>query len=229
MTIPPFDSTGKNFAYWWNIQGEWVEEPNVRRGGESGVLRTTDANGHTLYIKHQEGHIYRSICHPLGQATILREYKAYCAFAKAQVKTPKVIYCGSLDKKAILVTESLDGFIDLDSWLTLCRQQNTSAEIIYKVLEATAKMLARMHHNRLQHNCTYAKHIFVKVSEQANLPVAEVALLDLEKSRRRLTTKAAALHDIPQIKRHSLLNAEEWRYFVNCYEKAFGCSLPQLY
>ena len=25
------------FDYFWSQRGEWVEEPNVRRGGESGV------------------------------------------------------------------------------------------------------------------------------------------------------------------------------------------------
>ncbi|MFZ3206922.1 MAG: lipopolysaccharide kinase InaA family protein, partial [Pseudomonas sp.] len=27
------------FEQWWQLQGEWVEEPNHRRGGESGVQR----------------------------------------------------------------------------------------------------------------------------------------------------------------------------------------------
>lgn len=229
MTIPALDSSGKDFDYWWNMQGDWVEEPNIRRGGESGVLRSVDSEGRVLYIKRQEGHIYRSICRPMGEATILREYRAYCAFNKAQVKTPKVIYCGHSGKKAILVTESLEGYADLDTWLATCRQQNTPTETIYIVLETTATMLAKLHRHSQQHNCMYGKHIFVKVSEQTDQPIVEVALLDLEKSRTRLSAKAAALHDIPQLKRHSLLNAEEWRYFVSCYEKAFGRPLPQLY
>ncbi|MGY2498669.1 lipase secretion chaperone, partial [Klebsiella pneumoniae] len=30
------------FQHWWQQQGDWVEEPNVRRGGESGVQRLLD-------------------------------------------------------------------------------------------------------------------------------------------------------------------------------------------
>ena len=30
------------FDYFWQRQGEWVEAPNQRRGGESGVQRLSD-------------------------------------------------------------------------------------------------------------------------------------------------------------------------------------------
>jgi hypothetical protein len=52
------------FDFYWRQQGEWVEEPNQRRGGESGVQRLNDANGKLLYAKRQVGHIYRSLLHP---------------------------------------------------------------------------------------------------------------------------------------------------------------------
>ncbi len=29
----------ERFDRWWNTAGDWVEAPNVRRGGESGVQR----------------------------------------------------------------------------------------------------------------------------------------------------------------------------------------------
>lgn len=43
------------FDFYWRQQGEWVEEPNQRRGGESGVQRLNDANGKLLYAKRQVG------------------------------------------------------------------------------------------------------------------------------------------------------------------------------
>lgn len=52
------------FDYFWQRQGEWVEAPNQRRGGESGVQRLSDETGHLLYAKRQVGHIYRSLLHP---------------------------------------------------------------------------------------------------------------------------------------------------------------------
>ena len=55
-----------DFEYYWQQQGEWVEEPNQRRGGESGVQRLSDAKGKVLYAKRQVGHIYRSLRHPFA-------------------------------------------------------------------------------------------------------------------------------------------------------------------
>ena len=38
----------ERFDYFWRQQGEWVEEPNRRRGGESGVQRVIGTNGRLL-------------------------------------------------------------------------------------------------------------------------------------------------------------------------------------
>lgn len=228
MQVPPFDDVGKDFEYWWNISGKWVELPNQRRGGNSGVLQATDKSGKTLYIKRQQKHIYRDLLHPLGQATIVREYKAYLALSKAQINIPKVTYCGVSGDKAILVTESLDDFLDLDSWLIKQRKQQSSARIIKAALKKTADMLAKFHRKRLQHGSLYGKHIFVKTLEIEGELAVETALLDLKKVKRRLTAKEAAIHDIPKIKRHSQLNQQEWQYFIKEYRQAFGNRLAQL-
>lgn len=53
-----------------------MEEPNRRRGGESGVQRVISASGRLLYCKRQTGHIYRSWLHPFGRPTVLRERDA---------------------------------------------------------------------------------------------------------------------------------------------------------
>ena len=53
-------ATEDPFEFYWNQQGEWVEEPNQRRGGESGVQRIHDGEGRLLYAKRQVGHTYRS-------------------------------------------------------------------------------------------------------------------------------------------------------------------------
>ncbi|EPN65056.1 inaA protein, partial [Pseudomonas syringae pv. actinidiae ICMP 19079] len=62
---PVENSMQDEFSHFWSQHGEWVEEPNVRRGGESGVQRLVMDNGQTLYAKRQTGHIYRSLLHPL--------------------------------------------------------------------------------------------------------------------------------------------------------------------
>lgn len=227
-TLPKLDNHNENFTYWWNKQGEWVEAPNERRGGFSGVIKTLNKQGEILYIKKQEGHIYHSLLYPFGQATIRREYNAYLAFNKAKVRTPQVIYCGQLGKKAILVTKALANFISFEEWLSNARQANTKAATISAVLDSIANMLVQLHKNHLQHNCIYSKHIFVNVLERQKVTV-HTALLDLEKSRKRLTAKQAALHDTPQIRRHSAISHTEWLYFAKQYEMYFGSPLPKLY
>ena len=75
----PLDSANdipqQAFQHWWQRQGDWVEPPNARRGGESGVQRLLDHSG-VLYAKRQIGHIYRSLLHPGGRPTVLRERNA---------------------------------------------------------------------------------------------------------------------------------------------------------
>jgi len=70
---PSHTATENRFEFYWQQQGEWVEEPNQRRGGESGVQRIHEANGRLLYVKRQVGHTYRSWRYPLGRPTVLRE------------------------------------------------------------------------------------------------------------------------------------------------------------
>lgn len=226
---PFFYNDVEKFNYWWNISTDWVEEPNFRRGGKSGVLRYKDNEGQVFYIKCQENHIHRSLLHPMGQPTIKREYKAYQRFNNANIKTPELVYCGQLGKRAILVTKELSHFSDLSHWLATIdheKQQNT----ILIVLSSIAKHLAKLHLSRLQHNCIYPKHIFISLDDIAiNKETIGIAFIDLEKSRTRLAAKKAAMHDTPQIKRHTQLTNEEWLFFVKAYEQAFGSKLPKLY
>lgn len=221
------DHDHDTFNQWWHMPGEWVEEPNKRRGGESGVLKVTQ-EGRTLYIKRQLNHLYRDISHPFGQATIIREFKAYQALTKAGINIPKLVYCGTLDKKALLITEELKGFTDLDSWIISHRDSAFFDDAMPIILNNIANMLARFHLNRLQHGSLYGKHIFIKVTQNPTIEI-ESALLDLEKVKYRLSAKAAALHDVPKLKRHSELTPQQWQYFINAYEQTFKSKLPKLH
>ena len=50
-----FVAQASSFDYWWERQGRWVEPPNLRRGGESGVqvLQQSDPTQPLLYCKRQ--------------------------------------------------------------------------------------------------------------------------------------------------------------------------------
>lgn len=228
MTVPDLDKTGKDFEKWWNIVGEWVEPANLRRGGESGVQRLTTPQGELAYSKKQTHHIYRSLRHPFGRPTVLREYVAFKALATL-IPIPQLIYCGvKSDGRALFITKALIGFTDLDLWLAT-EQANYSKEVIEQLLKKIAQVIATMHLNKYQHGCLYGKHIFVKIAGNTDQPTIEIALIDLEKVRRRASAQKAALHDIPKLKRHSALTKKQWHYFIGCYEKAFGAVLPKLH
>lgn len=212
------------FERWWQCSGAWVEPLNQRREGESGVqfLQPRNPSYPALYSKRQTGHLYRSLRHPLGRPTIVRELIAYQAFARLGITVPKLVY-GSARKQqgqwqALLITQALPGFVSLDQWYAVQRSSAQSTSM----LMALANTLKRMHQGRWQHGCCYPKHIFVKVSDtQGSALHAEIALLDLEKSRRRWRETDASRHDMRQLKRHrGAMPEEDWEFLVTAYDSA---------
>lgn len=224
---------GADFDFYWQQQGEWVEEPNQRRGGESGVQRLSTESGQMLYAKRQIGHIYRSFLHPFGRPTVLRELDAINSFEQLGVRVPRIVYCGverdaEHQWQALLVTEALDGFVDIDSWHARGARERYGKALHDRVLEDLAANLARMHRGHWQHGCLYGKHVFVKVIGEGDQATAEVALLDMEKCRRRISCQRAAYNDLHQLRRHSSLNDGEWRKLLYFYQMAFGSAVKGL-
>ena len=221
------------FDYFWNQQGEWVEEPNVRRGGESGVQRLHAANGQLLYVKRQTGHTYRSLMHPFGRPTVLRERDALASLSALNVGVPKLVFCGAQRDpvhqwRALLVTEALDGFQEIDQWYAQGGPQQWGNTVHEAILKELGETLARMHRGRWQHSCLYPKHIFVRVVGEGSAARPEVALLDLEKCRQRFSARSAAVHDMQQLRRHSSFGAANWNKLLYFYKTAFGSPLKGL-
>jgi len=226
-------ATEDPFEFYWNQQGEWVEEPNQRRGGESGVQRIHDGEGRLLYAKRQVGHTYRSWRYPLGRPTVLREQDALLALSALSVGVPELVYCGAqqaTDKqwRALLVTVGLEGFVEIDNWYAAGERERCGEAVHDRVLEAIGHTLARMHLGRWQHGSLYAKHVFVRVTGQGEGAEVDVALLDLEKSRQRLTAQKAASHDLKQLRRHSSWSATEWDRLIYFYKTVFGSAIKGL-
>lgn len=209
-----------DFAYWWGLEGRWVEEPNERRDGTSGVqfLPASEPGSPSLYSKRQLNHCYRSLRYPLGRPTVFREQQAIMALNRLGIRTPVIVFCDAVKAegqwRAVLVTEELAGFISLEEWYT--SEAAKEAGLKQQVLEKTAHMLAIMHGAGLQHSCCYAKHIFVKTDSATQ--TVEVALLDLEKLRRRWPARSAALHDLAQLYRHKEgMPDTDWNVLVDAY------------
>jgi len=226
-------ASADRFDYFWNQRGEWVEEPNQRRGGESGVQRILSTNGGLLYAKRQTGHIYRSLLHPLGRPTVLREQDALRGLSQLNVGVPQLVFCGAKRDpgnqwRALLVTAALDGFVEVENWYAAGGREAHGEVVHERMLKELAETLARMHKGRWQHGCLYAKHVFVRVSGAGEAAMVEVALLDFEKCRRRLTAKRAAAHDMKQLRRHSSWNATDWQKIYYFYKTAFGSAIKGL-
>ncbi|MFP6849097.1 MAG: lipopolysaccharide kinase InaA family protein [Pseudomonas sp.] len=217
---------------WWEIQGEWVEEPNDRRGGCSGVQRI-HKDGKLLYAKRQTGHIHRSLRYPLGRPTVLREQEALLGARKAGVTVPEIVYCAAEQSaegwRALLVTKALAGFQPIDEWYTENDREQYGETLHQQLLVEVALTLARLHTARWQHGCIYIKHIFVRINTEGSAPIPEVALLDLEKCRRRLTSKQAALHDMLQLRRHSPWDQDDWQSLISHYQQAMGRDFKSIY
>lgn len=179
-----------SFEQLWNYQGDWFEPPNRERGGWSGVnyIELADNAGvkHGFYLKRQQAHMRRTWRHPMaGEPTFVREFKILQHLSKHHVPTPKLVFFGSQQNKAILLTEALTGFMATDDWLK--RHAKISIHQQRMLMHALANAVRQLHQAGVQHRSLYLKHLFVKESsieknsfEQYNF---EVATIDFEKSR----------------------------------------------
>ena len=232
MSVFAFSGGLSQFEQWWQLQGEWVEEPNQRRGGESGVQRLQVDQGQLLYAKRQVGHLCRSLSHPFGRPTVLRERDALLGLSRLGIRVPRLVYCGASRQagqgwRGLLVSEALDGFSDIESWYAAGGRERAGQQHD-ALLQQIGATLARMHQGRWQHSCLYMKHIFVRVTGEGDAAQVEVALLDFEKCRQRLTAYRAASHDMLQLRRHSSWNSTDWEKLSYFYETAFGSAIKGL-
>jgi tRNA A-37 threonylcarbamoyl transferase component Bud32 len=207
------------FERWWQVRGDWVEAPNQRRGGESGVQRGHTKSGQLLYIKRQLGHLHRSWRYPLGRPTVLRELHAMQALRALGIRVPALVYGGAQHRggqwRALLVSEALEGFVSLEQWYA---GERPEAGLNLRMLQQLARMLERLHRAGWQHGCLYAKHIFVKPGTGLQGDEVEVALLDLEKSRRRWFAAAASRHGLAQLQRHrGGMPEADWQRLIDYY------------
>lgn len=189
-----------DFDALWNRDADlWHEAPNQRRGGWSGVvktgLKTPDGGVAWVFIKRQENHGYRGLRHGFCQAsTFEREFYNIQRFRRWGIPTLEPVFFqqtrveGQL--RAILVTVSLEGYVDLDhpgihpGVLTPERRQ--------KLFDSVATTVRALHARRLQHGSLYSKHILVKETLNGTF---DVRLIDLEKVRARLTRRGAEVRD----------------------------------
>ncbi len=209
-----------NFEDFWNIKAEWFEPPNIRRGGWSGVsnlrLKTPGGkNDFGIFLKRQENHISHTLGHPVkGILTFEREANNLFFLQKRGIPSLKVLFFAKQETKksrrAILITQELKGYISLKKMLQNCHNEEKTGTPGYNLMmHSVAGVVKKMHENHLQHNCLYAKHIFIHQSllennfKKTEIHENPIKLIDLEKAKIRLFKSQCMRRDLYTLNRHT--------------------------
>lgn len=209
-----------NFEAFWDLERDWVEPPNHRRKGWSGVsrLELSDFGIPPLFVKRQENHNTRTLRHPFaGEPTYQREANSIVLFRKHGIPTLTPVYYGERvdedgNHQAVLVTLALDDYQDMWTLQRAGNEQKTQT-----ALKALAKAIWLMHSKGLAHYCLYPSHVFVRL----NGDEAEVSLIDLEKVRKDPLKGRMRLKDLDCFLRHAGTFSQESRQlFLDTYMTA---------
>jgi tRNA A-37 threonylcarbamoyl transferase component Bud32 len=218
-----------SFEALWTHDAAWVEEPNFRRQGWSGVCRIELNNAAAapigMYLKRQENHGYRSLANPFRyQPTAYREYKRLVAMQAAGITAPGILYYGERHSgknlQAILMTREIPPSIPLDDYLSLAQERDPAE--VDRVIQDTAALIAKLHRHHFQHCALYGKHVLISGLERAAGAGSQLVpyLIDVEKSRRRLSRMAIAVRDLNQLYRHVPWTTARWDTFLEHYAAA---------
>ncbi|MEO1900386.1 MAG: lipopolysaccharide kinase InaA family protein [Alcanivorax sp.] len=180
---------------WWHLSTDWVEPPNFRRGGWSGVSRLRvpgpDGAETLLYVKRQAGQRRRTLTSG-GRArpTYYQDFLALSTFRDC----PRVqwVFFAEDDDRAVLVTRAPDGFVDLGTFAARVEPARLFAGLI-----AVTAALSALHRRRIQHGACYPEHILIDPE------TLRVRLLDYERWRYRWSVTAAAHADLDQLLRRA--------------------------
>jgi len=209
----------------WDLQSEWFEEPNVRRNGWSGVVKYSlnGEYGETLpvFIKRQENHNCRTLLHPFkGVPTFRREYINIHRLSEHQIPTLTTLFYAEREVygkvRAILVTESLEGFLSIEDYWKQFPELNS---ILRKwIMQHTGHVLRNLHDANFQHNCLYPKHIFVRVNDISAGQDQDVRLIDLEKLKRMPSKQYIRRSDLARfIRRSAPMNPDDVQTLISSY------------
>lgn len=192
----------------WDLETQWFEEPNKRRGGWSGVVKVgldTPEGNIDVFIKRQENHITKTLFHPVrGMPTFEREFNNILRMQKRNLPILELVYFAKRvnngNLQSILITKSLSDYIPLESERFLPSgdliKNKTHKE---KLLIAVADTLRLIHQYHFQHNCLYLKHVFVKPVNDG----WDIKIIDLEKLKWRLSKQDAIFRDLYTLHRHA--------------------------
>ena len=234
-----------SFNALWEAKIDWFEEPNVRRGGWSGVgqlrLQSTTGDEVLMYVKKQQDHGRRTWRHPIqGEPTFKREFNNLQFLDQKAFAAPRVIYYGeentSGHQRAILATLALDQHHSLDEWMQLKHvqsnraQSNHSSEVQFndadkkQLLGTIAQSIRQLHSLGVVHRALYPKHIFIKPNSvvspalTSDISASDIAVIDLEKARLSSAGWYRTYFDLAALFRHATWwGKEDQQIFFKAY------------
>ncbi len=214
-----------SFAAIWALDIGWFEEPNQRRGGWSGVSQTElalSAGGRIgVFVKRQQDHVARTLAHPLtGVLTFRREFHNLNRLHASGVPTLEVLYFAERKvdgkRQSILVTRALSGYQSLDVCLQNWQQTGWPDKLAWhRFIQCLAGISRLMHQHRIQHNCFFPKHIFLKDIDTQ----PDIRLIDLEKAKHTFSVEQAMLRDLDTLNRRTsgVTTTERLRFLLDYY------------
>lgn len=180
------------FEALWRLPEQWVEPPNVRRGGWSGVTRLA-LDGVTVYVKRQQGQCRRFPHRPWSsRPTYYHEFLALNRLSGMGVPVVDWLLYAEQGDAAILLTRAASGFVDLKTLSEIA-----SGHRLQAAASRLGAALALLHALRWQHGACYPAHLLIHPETLA------VRMLDLERCRRRRSRAAAARADLDQLTRRA--------------------------
>ena len=204
-----------SFEALWALKLEAVDEPNTERGGWSSVYRL-ELDERAFYLKRQSNHLTRSLLHPFGEPTFAREFRNIRRYAELNIPALQAAFFAerrvSGKRRAVLLTRALDGWQDLDSWLS--RWHELDALHRGGILRACGELARRLHQAGQMHGCFYPKHIFLREQSAG----VEAQLIDLEKTRPLLLGRRDRIKDLePLLRRARVWSEAEVRELLTAY------------
>jgi tRNA A-37 threonylcarbamoyl transferase component Bud32 len=200
-----------------NFETHWVEEPNQRRGGWSGVVRIVlhDAAGkeRVAFLKRQSKHLYYSIGNPFkGRPTFEREFRNIIRFNRHQIPTVTPIYFGQRSKDAILMTEELTGYRPLKSWFEQWEKTGfPERALLDRIINELGRVVSKVHENHYKHCCLVFKHVFLNLDADT----VRINLIDLEKLRYWFSKQQCRITDLDSLFRtriNRIHATDRWRF-----------------
>ncbi|MCQ4224822.1 lipopolysaccharide kinase InaA family protein [Stutzerimonas stutzeri] len=204
-----------SFEALWSVQLTAVDEPNVERGGWSSVFRL-ELDDSAFYLKRQSNHLTRTLAHPFGEPTFAREFRNIRRYAQLGVPALQASFFGQRkvdgERRAILLTRALDGWMDLDGWLKRWPELNEPRR--QAIIGAVGALAHTLHQAGQMHGCFYPKHIFLREQDGH----WQACLIDLEKTRPLLLGRRDRIKDLePLVRRASCIGDQGVRHLLNAY------------